>query len=182
MFKFLKNKKGMGIQQVFVFIVAAITFALVLIFGYSSISDFIEKGEQVEFYQFKSSLESSIKKIYSEYGAVRQETYYLPGEYSQICFIDLDYGSYGDIEGEIPTLCKIDPLACDVWDTASDSDLGYDGADENVFLTPSAPVSLKVYKVDIDGGYLCMNISKGSFTLRLEGKGAKTYLSQPLAD
>lgn len=179
MFKFLKDKKGMGIQQVFVFIVAAITFALVLIFGYSSIADFIDKGEQVEFYQFKSSLESSIKKIYSEYGAVRQETYYLPGAYHQICFIDLDHEP-GQLE--LDTLCKIDPLACDVWETAKDSGLGYEGADENVFLTPSAPVSLKVYKVDIDDGYLCMDISKGSFTLRLEGKGAETYLSQPLAD
>lgn len=179
MFKFLKDKKGMGIQQVFVFIVAAITFALVLIFGYSSIADFIDKGEQVEFYQFKSSLESSIKKIYSEYGAVRQETYYLPGAYHQICFIDLDHEPS---QLELNALCEIDPLACDVWETAGDSGLGYEGADENVFLTPSAPVSLKVYKVDIDDGYLCMDISKGSFTLRLEGKGAETYLSQPLAD
>jgi len=179
MFKFLKDKKGMGIQQVFVFIVAAITFALVLIFGYSSISDFIDKGEQVEFYQFKSSLESSIKKIYSEYGAVRQETYYLPGAYHQVCFIDLDHEPSSL---ELNALCEIDPLACDVWESAKESGMGHAGADENVFLTPSAPVSLKVYKVDIDGGYLCIDISKGSFTLRLEGKGAETYLSQPLAN
>ena len=53
----------MGIGQVFVFITAAITFAFILIFGYSAVSDFLEKGETVEFYQFKNTIESSVKAL-----------------------------------------------------------------------------------------------------------------------
>jgi len=43
------NKKGLAIGQVFIFIVAAITFALIMIFGYKAISGFISSGEEVEF-------------------------------------------------------------------------------------------------------------------------------------
>mgnify|MGYP005629217997 FL=1 len=51
---FPKGKKGMGIGQVFAFIVAGLTFAFVLIFGYGAIADFLDKGETVEFLQFKN--------------------------------------------------------------------------------------------------------------------------------
>jgi len=173
----------MGISQVFVFIVAAIMFAFILIFGYNAITDFLEKGETVEFYQFKSSLENSVQQIYSEYGAVRQEDYFLPVDYEQVCFVDLD--STPD-----SSLASVDPIAYDVWTTAHESsnpeERGYAAADENVFLKPGAPVAIKVYKLDLqnsDGqpvGYLCQNISKGQFTLRLEGKGSRTLLTPPL--
>ncbi|MBU1111424.1 MAG: hypothetical protein ABIG93_01815 [archaeon] len=180
------NKRGMAISQVFVFIVAAITFAFVLIFGYNAVSDFLDKGETVEFYQFKSSLENTIVQIYSEYGAVRQEDYYLPTGYEQICFVDLDFDySQATAGSQFDELCKKDPIACDVWETARNSETpGYAGADENVFLQPSAPVALKVYKIELHNaadervGYLCQDIDKGHFTLRLEGKGSKTLLTE----
>ena len=47
------NKKAMGVGQVFVFIIAALSFALIMIFGYKAIGDFLPQGEKVQFYQFK---------------------------------------------------------------------------------------------------------------------------------
>ena len=43
------NKKAMGVGQVFVFIIAALSFALIMIFGYKMISSFITSGEKIEF-------------------------------------------------------------------------------------------------------------------------------------
>ena len=43
------DKKGIGVGQVFVFIVAALSFALILIFGYKAISGFLKSGEDVAF-------------------------------------------------------------------------------------------------------------------------------------
>lgn len=176
------GKKAMGIQQVFIFMVTAIVFAFIIIFGYKMVNDFLDKGEQVEFYQFKTDLENSIKRIYTEYGAVRQEEYTLPIGYEQICFVDLD-ADYNS------GLCGYDPIACDMWATAqaanlADTEKGYSAVDENVFLQPSAPVTLKVYRLEIEGDqdFLCLNISKGHFTLRLEGMGSETMLSTPLYD
>ena len=121
------NKRGMGIQQVFIFMVTAIVFAFIIIFGYKMVNDFLDKGEQVEFYQFKTDIENSVKKIYSEYGAVRQEEYTLPVDYEQICFVDLDSSPNEGLKG-------YDLIAYDVWETAhaanlADSEKGYYAVD-----------------------------------------------------
>jgi len=178
------GKKGMGIGQVFIFIIAAITFALIMIFGFQTISSFISSGEQVEFIQFKTDLENSIKKIYTEYGAVRIETF-SASKFDQICFVDMDYQPTAGDE-EMEQLCAKDALACDVWEDAQEAMVneksGYGSVDQNVFLKPSSQ-SIKVYKISIgeneEGtkGFLCKTIRGGTFSLMLEGKGSKTQIS-----
>ena len=74
----------MGIAQVFVFIVAGITFAVIMIFGYSTISDFLSTGEKVQFTQFKGNLENSVKTIHSQYGSVRVKKFNIPINYQQM--------------------------------------------------------------------------------------------------
>jgi hypothetical protein len=174
------SKKAMGIGQVFIFIVAAITFGLIMIFGYKAIAGFISQGEQVEFVQFKNDLENNIKKIYTEYGSVRTITFDLPVDFKRICFVDMNWKD-GDVT---PPDCVVDvndrskdldPVACSVWKNAG----GYDSVDENVFLDPVAPVKIKVFNIEVDGGYLCIPVRKGSFSLRLEGKGDRTKIQIP---
>ena len=154
----------------FVFIIAALTFSLIMIFGYKAINSFIESGEDVAFVQFKTQLESSIKKIYTEFGSVRRESFTLPSQYRQICFVDLEK-EYDD------SLCQQNQVACTAWK----NNPGYENADENVFLQPSAPVKIKVYKISISSdtgkNYLCLPIKQGIFELILEGKGDRTELS-----
>ncbi len=171
------SKKGMGVGEVFVYIIAALTFALIMIFGYKAINQFLEKGQQVELVQFKTELESSVKKIYSEYGSVREVRYRLPSGYTQVCFVDLDKRYNPNCN----TLPLTDPVACTVWKQAQESagEVKYDNADENVFLTPPAPVKIKVYKINIPGGILCIPLTQSSFSLRLEGEGDKTALQIP---
>ena len=180
---FSADKKGLGVGQVFVFIVAAITFAFIMIFGYRAISGFLQSGEDIAFVQFKTGLESSIKKLYTEYGSVRVEAFTTPTKYQQICFVDLDAG-YDEI------LCNLDQVACSVWKDAQEIRTdengkqltGYDVVDENVFLKPPAPVKIKVHKISIapdEGkGFLCLLIKQGSFSMVLEGKGDRTELSK----
>ncbi len=166
------DKKGLGIGQVFVFIVAALTFAFIMIFGYRAIVGFLQSGEEVAFVQFKTGLESSIKKIYTEYGSVRIETFTLPAKYRQICFVNMD-ASFDQ------ALCAFDQVACSVWQNSA----GYDTVDENVFLKPSAPVKMKAYKISINPdlaegkNFLCIPIKQGSFSVVLEGKGDRTELA-----
>lgn len=172
---FFKDKRGIGVGQVFIFIIAAITFALILIFGYRAITGFLKSGEEVAFVQFKTGLESSVKKIYAEFGSVRVERYSTPLGYNQICFVDLDK-PYDD------SLCNFDQVACSVWKIAAESGKGYEGVEENVFLTPPAPVPIKVYRISVedkDGkDFLCIPIKQGAFSIVMEGRGDKTLLSE----
>ncbi|MBI4980007.1 hypothetical protein HZC30_00450 [Candidatus Woesearchaeota archaeon] len=190
------NKKAMGVGQVFIYIVAAISFALIMIFGYKAINSFLQSGEQVQLVQFKTDLESSIKKVYTEYGSVRVEKYRIPGNFEQICLVNMEYPATPE---EIDDLCKENVYACKVWEDAvaaqklSEADPanypkdGYDSVDENVFLTPITEglTQLKVYRISIDQdadeveeGFLCEPIKKGSFSLVLEGKGDHTQIYQ----
>src|SRR3989344_8696964 len=197
------NKKGMAIEQVFIFILAAVTFAVILIFGYKSISGFMDKGEEVSFVRFKTDLESSIKKISTEYGAVRIQQFNAPLNYDKICFIDTDYFFDNpdpvQIDTQIAQLCgrsptnaeKNMPLACDVWGDALKAKqlgikTGYESVDQNVFLSPvtANSVRIKVSKISImdhpDGsprGYICIPLTTGSFTLQLTGKGSHTEIT-----
>jgi hypothetical protein len=163
-------KKGLGVGQVFVFIIAAVTFALIMIFGYKAITGFLNSGEDVAFVQFKTKLESSIKRLYTEYGSVRLQDYNLPAKYNQICFVDLD-------KPFDEKLCNFDQIACSAWE---DSD-GYDTVDENVFLKPTAPVKIKVHKISVDPeegqNFLCIPVQQGFFKIILEGKGDRTELT-----
>ncbi len=178
------NKKAQGIGQVFIFIVAALVFILVMVFGYRTISDFLHKGEQVEFVQFKTSLESSIKRIYTEFGSVRITEYHPPVAFSKICFVDLDTEP---TDAEFQALCGEDQVACEVWKEAwrRDDKKGYEAVDENVFIQPvqEGGVQIKVYKIRIGDeeeqrGFLCEGIINGFFSLRLEGKGDHTEISK----
>jgi len=188
------NKKAMGVGQVFVFIIAALSFALIMIFGYKMISGFIISGEKVEFAKFSSDLSSSVQKIYTEYGAVRVKDFRVPGSYNKICFVDMDWQATNE---EIDELCAQDALACSVWQDAitpnpnnNNKPGGYAAIDQNVFLTPTALTPIKVYKISvvkaieetadpedtIPVGFICQEIKRGFFRLLLEGKGDKTQL------
>ena len=175
---FPRGKKGLGIGQVFIFIVAAITFALIMIFGYKAIAGFIQSGEDVQFVQFKTGLESSIKKIYTEYGSTRIETFTTPAEYQQICFVDMD-------KPFDQSLCDKSQAACTVWEIAQDSsskNKGYDSVGQNVFFKPTTSHKIKVHHISIapeEGkDFLCLPIKQGLFSVVLEGKGDHTELSR----
>ncbi len=181
------NKKGMAIGQVFMFIVMVITFGVLMLFGYKAIAGFLEKGQQVEFVQFKNDLEAAVQRISTDYGSVRVENFYLPPSYEEICFINADYDS-SLAQREMPLLCQKNVVACSVWEDVLASG-GFLATDENTFLLPPAPVKIKVAPLsisegtDADGnpfsrGYLCVPILRGKFSLQLSGFGDHTEISE----
>lgn len=187
------NKKGVGVDQVFIFIITALTFALITIFGYKAIAGFLDKGEEVAFVQFKNDLEIAIKQINTEFGAYRLEEFRPPQQYEKICFVNMDYekdpGEAGAINEEvISSLTKEMPIAIGVYEDAIGKD-GYNSAEENVFLQPEAPVKIKVHRIELYDladlanpkkvAFLCPKIQGGVFRLGLEGRGDRTRLTIP---
>ena len=81
------NKKGLAINQVFVFMVAGLIFALIMIFGYQAISGFIDTSEDVLFTKFKTSIEADVQKIHTDFGSIRKKTYILPWQWRPVIFI-----------------------------------------------------------------------------------------------
>ena len=172
------QKKGLVVGQVFVFIIAVVVFGLVLLFGYKMVGWFIDKGDDVQFYQFKTDLETAFQRIYTEYGSVRILTFHLPTKYKEICFIDLNKNPL-DSQDPASDYCQTHPLGCDLW---SDTYLNgkYLSGEENVLLNPIAPVKIKVSSIAADKGNLCIDITGGTFDVFVEGKGDHAFVSKPV--
>ena len=186
------GSRAQVIGQVFVYILAAVTFVFISLFGYKAVTQFVSHSEGVEFLSFKSSLEKSVKDVYTEYGAVREMTYNLPASYSEICLVNLEKKfSETDLHGE-DGLCKHNALACSVASelTGDAGEAGYGMFDQNVFLTPTSNYPIKLYRFTLCEGdctgsdipFLCTPISAGRFSLVLEGKGDHTEISLPVVD
>ncbi len=174
------NRKAMGIAQSFVFLVAAFTFVIIMIFGYKAVEDFLDSGEEVVFVQFKNDITRAVTQLSTDFGAKRVHTFTVPAQFNQICFVDLD--KEPDQE-DLVALSKEDPLAADVWEEAwmRKDNKGYEFADQNVFLTPlnekALPIKVPVISI-IDGkGFLCLPVGKRNFKILMQGKGDHTELA-----
>jgi len=155
-------RKAQLIGQVFVLVIAAIVFILILAYGYSAISHFLQSSEQVAFLDFKTSLISAIEQIKPDFGSVRKLSLHVPKRYNKLCVVS-SYPSEivlaSDFKDEYPVLFE-------VWQTGS----------ENVFLLPKQQSGLFVSDVFVDKGYFCIDISR-VVDLRIKGLGDRTGVS-----
>jgi hypothetical protein len=182
-----KKSRAVVIGQVFIYIIAIIVFAVVLIFGYQAISGFLEKGEKVAYVTFTTDLQNTVKNVYSDVGTVviynDKNPFPVPSQYQEVCFVDLDMTA----PVSSSSFCQRKPIICDAWETANDKG-GYAAGDQNVFLEPRGLSPIKVYRIALDAdndgsftdddGYLCLNVTYGRIDMRLEGLGDRTLISK----
>ncbi len=189
------TQKGQAIGQVFIYIIVALTFALITIFGYKAIEGFLEKSEQVAFVSFKTELETTFSQITPEYGSVRLLEFRTPIGFRKICFVDVE----ADVAVDNPQTegkegCNVepfDPIACDQWRESTlihddspeqQKKKRYEKASQNVFLSPPAEFPIKVSRLrtrvgnEYDFDYLCLPVINGHFNLRLEGQGSHVLI------
>lgn len=152
------NNKAQMVGQIFIFVIAAIVFILILMYGYSAISNFIQNSEQVALLDFKSSLVAGVEQIKSDFGSVRKLTLRIPKRYNKLCIIS------SDMNADISDFSTKYPVLFETWQTGS----------ENVFLVPKQDSPIFIADVVVPGGYFCKDISGGVVDLRLEGGGDKT--------
>ena len=182
----------MPIGQVFIFIIAMITFGLIMVFGYKAVQSFIGKGETVEYIKFKTDIETTMNKITTDFGSVSIETFRLPTKYEKICFVNMDYGG-GDFD-EAMDLLQIESAAAydsalDAQEAVSKGEIGYDVTSENIFLEPrfgdTSPIRVSPIRVSSPDGsvqklFECFEVQSGQIIVTLEGKGDAVEVSAPL--
>jgi len=154
----VKQKKAQMIGQIFIFILAAILFVLIITYGYRAINDFLQRSEQVTLIGFKEELKSGIERIKRDYGSVRKLELQVPKRYNEVCIVDPDCD---------PSLESFNPIMYNACLTGT----------ENIFLVPKQETPIFVPDIKVDGGYLCVPTS-GVVTLRLEGLGKTARVSE----
>lgn len=164
-------KKAQFIGQVFVFIIAAILFALILVYGYKAIAKFGEQRQEVALIQFQDDLKSAVAKTAVDYGSVKKFTIEVPADYEEVCFVDLET-IRTNIEGMPDFIANERPLI-------ADSILG--GSDQNVFLKPFPEQPIRIPPITVGGdnaeqGYLCIPNTNVGIVLKLTGMGDKAKI------
>lgn len=169
-----KVKRSQIQTQIFVYIIAAVLFSFVLIYGYNAIKDFRGKSEQVAYIKFRTNLVSAIKRVAPDYGTLKREEFFIGGEYTKACFVQ----SYNVDASRRVTIANHldDPSA--KYGMIADS-VG-DEVDKNVFLfTSSFQESFDIGPINVTDskGYVCIDLVRGKARIQLEGKGDHAILS-----
>ena len=170
-FKKIKNKKkAQIIGQAFIFILAAILFSLILLYGYKAISRIGETQSEVELVEFRDSLSTSVNQIRQDYGSVKKYPLNIPNDYKEICFVDLKFLTGVDGINKLNAIRDERPLIADIIES---------GLDQSVFTKPVAKTPFKIGDLDLgDDGILCVENKGGTINLRLEGLGDKAGITE----
>ena len=167
-------RKGQIIGQIFIFVLAALIFVLILLYGYRAISGFLKTKEQVEVTEFKTELESKVKAIRISYGSVRRAEFVLPATYLEFCAVDPNMSP-----NHANMFSESHPLMYNAW---------FGDPSNTIFLRPLLETSIQLEDVAVKGpqnpdepGYLCLPITSGKLVIGMRGLGDRAEII-PWAD
>ena len=128
----------------------------VLVFGFNAIQGFREQGDVLIFESFKNDITNDIRAL--KFGAVRVNSYEVPGKYDRVCFSTPQASQFANQElAQYPII-----------NAAIQS-----GANDNVFLYPKGEESFFLGKT-LDLGateFVCFDVSGGQVKIKLTGQG-----------
>lgn len=157
------SKRSQIATQVFIYLIAIILFSFVLLYGYNAIKGFKEKSERIAYIKFKTDLISTVKRISTDYGTLKRETFFVGGEYSKVCFVQ-SYNPPNNIGDSVTDRVVKNSIE--------------DGVNKNTFLfTTTLQESFDVGKINLSDGYLCINMTNGKAKIQFEGKGDHVFIS-----
>jgi hypothetical protein len=158
-------------SQVFVLILAAIVFALILVFGYSAIRDIYSQSQRVQLIDVGKKLESSVNDIALSYNSIKRlDLTGFPSQFKTFCLVT------GRNPDELKGLAQQSPLIAELYQP--------DGS-QKAFLQPAAEFTVKLDNVvasqkageQSPQRWFCTPIDRGTVTLRLEGLGNGVRIS-----
>ncbi len=167
-----RGKKAEVPAQIMTYVLAAILFGLIMVFGYNVVVSMRMSSESVAMVKFKTQLEGDIKKMSMETGrTTRLYEYLSPGNFREVCFIDSDY-----LEGELTPDQKDNLDDSDCRDKQMLIDSADAGVQSNMFLFPGT-VNFEIGSIEVDNGCVCITSRAGKFSMRMKGKGDRAEIS-----
>ena len=161
--KIKQTEKAQIVGQVFIFILAAIIFGVIVLYGYQAISNFMSKSGEIAIASFQQELTNSVESIKRDFGSVTKTELTLPTKYSTLCILDSDTTKNICDTGQ--PLQQQYPRLCAAWKTEA----------QNIFLLPGTQ-AMQISDISTPSGYFCVQ-NTGKIKLRMEGLGDKAQVS-----
>lgn len=164
----MRNRKAqMEPTQIFLFVLAAIIAAGVLLFGYNYIQKMGAQGKEIDIQKFKTTLKNEVTELSADYGSVRKLALDVPSGFTEVCFVSsskVNAGNSAGVDSDKPII--IDSILSK--------------QQKNVFLYPDGKTSFYVGEIVVDAatGFDCYSKAGGQIVLKLKGVGKKVEISQ----
>ena len=170
------NNKSQLYSQIFIYILAILLTSFILIFGYNAVKDFQARTEQVACLKFQNDLKSAVNIISSDYGSVERKDLQLCSGYKGVCFVDYEINE--ENKNNLQFLYVNYAAEPSIDDPIIKDSILSDAKKDVFFVDKIAKESFYVGKISIDGDVLCIKAVGNKISLKLEGKGDYTLLSE----
>ena len=172
------GKRGMSVNEIFVYSLSLFVVAFILIYGYSIINDFVGRSSSVEMLQFQKNLEGMVKSYSSEFGSTGFREIPAPGNVVVLCFTNYYAHPDESLNACSNTVVSDHPVIRDSFDGGN---LGL-REEKNVFLLSPRDEVIGSYFVGnvslgTDCNFNCIASHRGRFHVRLEGRGNHVVLT-----
>ncbi len=162
-------RKGQIIGQVFIYILSVVIISAILIYGYTAVSEFRERSQNVAKVKLQNDITNAISRLSSDYGSVQRKELYL-GEYLEMCFVD-NYESNPTVPDTTNNL-----IADNVQSKTGNNVFLLKETLEQSFRAGTISVGDDTVRgVDID--VLCIDAISNRVEVRLEGRGDHIHVS-----
>jgi hypothetical protein len=148
-------KKAQVIGQVFIYIITALIIGFVLFFGVRAIMQLVKTADDVRIATFQKDFVNRLKADF-DYEKVDAKPVNVPGDFSELCFIELDERPTV-INCGLPITAPLNPVITNSWK---------DCARQNIFLIGSSGIKIMyVQGLKVKNGptnkYLCVKPVNG---------------------
>ena len=160
-------------SRVFIYAISLFVIILILFYGYKSVNSFMERGEEVIYFEFQQKLKANIDTIKTDYGSQRVFNYVIPEKYDEVCFLDTNckVGSNGCVDVLHPIILS-----------AQNNEI-----EERVFMRSNGVTDAKlnvgrisVQKLsDVTSKFGCVNRTGSQVEITLKGLGNRVAVVHP---
>ena len=162
----IRGTKGQIAGQIFIYIMAVVVVGIIVLVGYWAIKNVLSKSCQVQQIAFQDKLIAMIES-HNDYESVEKIIIGAPCDYDTICFVDtskVGVGASINCKNSIIKSSILDNEKKNIFmvSTKSTTPLGY-----SAFVAVEAPENCT-----------CINDRNKNFRLTLQGRGAKTIISE----
>jgi hypothetical protein len=147
-------------QSTQVYVIIGVIFFFGIVLGFKLIYDFIETSSDVRLMEFNARLSADAQEIGNKPGSVQRYTYNIPYQTDQGCFYDPS-ATYAGIIPDHPVM----------------KSMMEEG--NNIFMVGGFKIKgVKVENIRAPTSYYCVNASRNTVTLFLEGGGGKATIKK----
>jgi hypothetical protein len=174
--KLIRGKKGFDANQMFIYIVSIVVVGLIMVFGYNAVQQLLKSTGDVEVASFKKNFEKVAEKARLDHGSIKTLSVPVPGQFSQLCVIDLTKPSTEACSGDLPY------AVCQFWQDYSEAAASnYDVDSQNLFFVNDKQeigdaFYIKDMRVAETPYAFCVNTQKATF--RFTGQRKEVFVEE----